>query len=210
MMQKNKFSMVCLILMSGCFAAVKAQELPATPAPVLDLIAAVPFSLDTPYSHLWRADPPQVSSGYVLVLAVDPDLVVPRQTYEPVLYVGHQTAERVNAGNLSGTVIAIVPGVTDDPNDPDYIDLNTSLIWFGTPELPERVTPEEIDYQHDLAATQRIAAFSPAQVQDALTTGGPALHATHKTELFVMLSSLVATYAPEEKDLIARLSRLMN
>ena len=46
---------------------------------------------------------------------------------------------RVNLGPESGYVIAFVPGNTEDPAHPQYIDLAQSRIWFGSPDLPERV-----------------------------------------------------------------------
>src|SRR5258707_13144593 len=60
--------------------------------PVRDLVFAQAFKLDKSYPHTWRKEQPQVSSGYVLVLAVDPEFVRPKQVAEPVLYVGNQTA----------------------------------------------------------------------------------------------------------------------
>ncbi len=75
---------------------------------------------------------------------------------------------------------------------------------------PERVTQTEIAYQHALASTQRFSTFSPQRVQEARQEGGPTLHAGNKTELMVMLANFVAIYSPEEKDLIARLSSLLD
>ncbi len=76
--------------------------------PVRDLVFAQAFKLDKSYTHTWRKEQPLVSSGYVLVLAVDPEFVRPKQVAEPVLYVGNQTAERINAADVSGRLVVIV------------------------------------------------------------------------------------------------------
>ena len=125
-----------MIIAFLCTAAVAsialagAPAIPDVPAAVDDVIYARSFALENGYEFNWSNERPLVTTGTILVLKVNPDLVVPRQTAEPVLYVGNQTAQRVNFGNESGHVIAIVPG---------EVDLATSPIWFGTPELPEQV-----------------------------------------------------------------------
>ena len=48
-----------------------------------------------------------------------------------MLFVGTQTARRVNPHPVSGHVVAIVPG--------DFA-LEEAPIYFGTPQLPERIT----------------------------------------------------------------------
>ena len=81
----------------------------ATVAPgVLRLVAAAPFELQKPYDHVWRVEAPQVWSGWLVALEADPALCAPRQTAEPVLVAGLQTAARVNHGAL-GRVVAVLP-----------------------------------------------------------------------------------------------------
>jgi hypothetical protein len=43
--------------------------------------------------------------------------VYPRQTAEPVLYIGATTAERVNIGHESGRVVAIVPSALNEQGE---------------------------------------------------------------------------------------------
>ena len=100
----------------------KFQKFPPTPAAIDEVVYARSFELDQGYKFEWRKEQPLVKKGVILVLKVDPDLVYPRQIAEPVLYVGDQTAERVNIGYKSGHVVAIVPG---------EVDLNKAMIWFG-------------------------------------------------------------------------------
>jgi hypothetical protein len=167
-------------------------SIPPTPAAAAKILFARPFSLEQAYTHDWRAENerPQVTSGWLLVLEVNPDLVYPRQTAEPVLYVGNQTAERVNIGYQSGRVVAIVPG---------DVDLSTALVFFGTPELPERVTANAITQQTEMASNAGIRPFSKEQVQKATKAGGERLTVKEKTDLLPVMADLVEKYAPQEK-----------
>jgi hypothetical protein len=177
----------------------EVPAVPATPAAVTELVSAQPFTLQTPAKHLWRAENVTYSSGYLLVLKVDPALVFPRQTAEPVLFVGHQTAERVNFGHESGHVIAIVPGVIDDPKHPDYIDLGKTLIWFGTPQLPEQVDADVIKQELALAKRAGIKPLlTPRQSQK--------VKVSDKAELYGSAAALIQRYSPQEQELVRTLT----
>jgi hypothetical protein len=176
-----------------------APPVPGTPAAVRDIIYARPFTLAKGEKHGWRQEKPVVSSGYVLVLEVDPDLVYPRQLAEPVLYVGRQTAERVNHGYASGRVIAIVPGQIDSKQE-DYLDLSKVRIWFGTPELPEQVDAGTIEFERQLAVRAGIRPLPAARVSAALERGGPTLAFADKRELMRALAPLVREYSPQEPE----------
>lgn len=128
------------------------------PEPALSpiaLVAAQPFVLAEPATHWYRSERPQYAQGLLLVLEVDRDLVHPRQTHEPVLYVGAETAQRVNAGHESGRLVAIVPGAPDLAQDP---------VFFGEPALPEQVDAAEASRQLDAALELGIGAFDPTWV----------------------------------------------
>jgi hypothetical protein len=183
-------------------AVGQTPAMPPTPAPVLDIVSIQPFELQTPAAHLWRAEKPTVRSGYLLVLKVDPGLVYPRQVAEPVLYVGRQTAERVNVGHESGHVVAIVPAVID-PKHPDHLDLAREIVWFGTPELPERVDARRIAAEHAAAVAAGIRPFAPEKLAAARQRGG-ALNrqATKVTLVHDALRRLVRTYSPQERELV--------
>ena len=182
---------------------VVANDPPPTPAPVNHIVWAVPFKLETPYRNFWRAEQPEVSSGYVVVLQVDPDLVKPRQTEEPVLYVGDQVAERVNCGHASGHVIAIVPGIPNNTGQSN--DLHGALFWFGKPALPERIDGAEIAAQKQTARAANIRVFAAERIDTALQRGGTVWLLPNKTELMRSLVPLIQEYAPDEKDLIRQL-----
>lgn len=106
---------------------------PVTPAAVRGVLYARPFTLAAGYRNTWSKERELVTSGTIVVLAVDPALVVPRNALEPVLYGGDRPVQRLNHGDKSGRVIAIVPNVTNITGLP---------FWFGKPELPERITKE--------------------------------------------------------------------
>jgi hypothetical protein len=169
-------------------------ELPANPfAEQVELVEAHPFQLSTPATHTFRAEQPSYTSGLVLVLRTRPDLLVPRQTYEPVLYVGNETAERVNIGAESGHLVVIVPGA-------DFESLEDSPIFFGTPELPERVTRDVANAE--LATARAVGAQPAANVSLAERD---ALVLTDAYELQLFASTLIETYSPSEFDLITGL-----
>ncbi|HKX45338.1 MAG TPA: hypothetical protein VJP77_01345, partial [Planctomycetota bacterium] len=124
-------------------------QLPAVPQAVaVELVEAHAFTLDQPTTHWMRAEQPQYATGHVLVLRTDPELLVPRQTLENVLYVGAETVERVNLGHESGFLVAIVPG---------EVDLAAAPIFFGEPALPEQVTAAEAARQLGLARERGVA-----------------------------------------------------
>lgn len=195
-----------LSVLAACItsSAALAEEMPAvpeTPAAVTAIVSAQPFELANATTHLWRAEQPSYTTGLLLVLKVDPALVVPRQTAEPVLYVNHQTAERVNHGFESGHVIAIVPGVLDDPEHPDYLNPDRLRVWFGTPELPERVDATMIKQEVSLAKRSGIRPLK-APRSAAVST----VSANDKSALYAEASKLIAKYSPQEAELVRTLS----
>lgn len=115
-----------LLLASLAFAADVLDDGHAVHA----ITAAVPFTLTTPYAYDWSADHPQVKSGTILVLDVDPAWLEPSNVRQAVLYVGGLPAERLDTGYPEGRIVVIVPGT---------IDVKTAPIYFGGYELPERV-----------------------------------------------------------------------
>ena len=107
-----------LALASGAFTGrglVPIEEdsvppaLPSDAVGVREVIFARPYVLEVPYTHRWRAEAPKTAAGYLLVLDVAGPFTTPRGTLESVLYVGDQTAERINWGTGSGRVVALTP-----------------------------------------------------------------------------------------------------
>jgi hypothetical protein len=172
-------------------ATLGELRVPATPAPVLDIVEILPFRLKVGYHHDWLESRPFVSDGLLVVLEVGPSQVVPRDTAEPVLYAGDRTVQRLNQGDVSGYVIGIIPG---------DLDLASAPIWFGRPELPERVTPAVIKAERALAENAGIQPFSPEKI--TAVRRAP-VEAYDLAELLQgAAGDLVLNYSPDEKNLV--------
>jgi hypothetical protein len=189
---KAFFLSVCIFLLAlPAFSSEDLGMLPKTPAAVTDLVFARPFSLEKGFTYDWSMNHQLVRSGTLVVLKVDPALVYPRDSAEPVLYVGNQTAQRLNQGHESGFVIAIVPGDVDLTKDP---------IWFGTPGLPERVNANTIRSERALADKAQIRPFSANKIASLIQEP---LQATDlATLLREDIANLVLQYSPQETKLV--------
>lgn len=173
------------------FSQSQSGEKVTTPAAVIDVVYAQQFFLREGYTHFWREEKPFVKNGTLVIFKVNPLLVVPRNIAEPVLYVGNQTAERLNSGSESGYVVAIVPG---------DIDLAKSRAWFGSAELPERVNEKVIAQETELANKQKIASLNADVVRSV--TQQPIEMPDLATLLRDHVAELVLKYSPSEKALV--------
>jgi len=196
-MKGSKTMRTIAVLSVIALAAVAVAEMPPvppTPAAVSDVVYVRPFELANGFSYTWNQERPTVTSGTLLVLKVsDKNLVLPRQMPEPVLYVGDSTAQRINSGYESGYVVALVPG---------EVDLATAPIWFGTPELPERVSNAMVGQERAKATAAGIGPVSKATQGAAQARGGAALQAEDLSALLrTEVAELILEYSPQEKDL---------
>jgi len=160
----------------------------------IELLAAYPFVLDEPFEHEWRAEKPLVRAGYLLVLQADPDLARPRDAYEPVLYVGEDTAERCNTPWESGRIVALAPS-SELADGRVALDLDTAPIWFGSLELPERVDAARV--QDELANARR-SGIGPARRSPSLalqTAARDVIHARTRDELVPYVEDLVERFS---------------
>lgn len=169
---------------------------------VWDLLAAVPFRVDEPFTHWWRAERPEVRAGHLLVLAVDPMVVRPRQSAEPILFVGGQTAERVNAGFEDGALIVVVPAPAGEDGWP-LQELAGLPMWFGEPGLPEQVDRTAIREARRLVPD--LIGFSEARVRQALTAGGNGLRCQDQAQLYLHAADWIERFAPADRHIIERL-----
>lgn len=167
---------------------------------IRELVYAVPFRVEKGFVHEWRRERPLISAGYLLVLAVDPEYVRPRETAEPVLYAGDQTLERVNHGFDSGRVVAILPSDLDADGGV-ALDLARTPFWFGAPDLPERVDAAEVARQRAAAAAGKLRAFSAEEVRAARRRGGEMLELARREDLEARAGLLVLEHSPEEHQL---------
>lgn len=164
--------------------------IPMTPLAVKGVLSVRSFTLTQGYEHDWRQERPVVTEGVLIVLDVEPNAVYPRQSAQPVLYVGNQTAERINVGYLSGKVVAIVPG---------KVDLATTPIWFGTPMLPEQVSENTIKVERSKADTAGIKPMGKDKASTVATA--PKLALADKAALLKEAATLIRTHAPDEAEL---------
>lgn len=172
---------------------------PATPAPGWDLVWARPFTTAEPFTHWWRAERPDVDAGWLVVLTAEPTMLVPRETAEPVLYVGDQTAERFNKGFPDGALVAIVPSERGEDGGP-RLDLASAPIWFGDPALPERIDAAAILAARESASNAGITPFAAARVETARRAGGDLLELADREALEREAARVVLRFAPGELD----------
>ena len=170
--------------------------LPATPAPIRQVVAAVPFSVAEPFPSEYRADRHLISRGWIVVLTAEPALLIPRQTEDAILYAGAQTAERVNTGSKSGYLVAIVPQSWRE--DGTAVPFSQTRFWFGTPGLPERVTAQIIRAEIALADRAGLAALAPEAAARICADGAPTEQPKDRTALWNRALELVARYSPDE------------
>jgi hypothetical protein len=193
----NRFAIAMMICMAGAPMLGLAQggnasgvraTVPATPKAVKGILAARRFTLRTPYINTWSKERAKVSSGTLVVLDVDPAYVVPRNTFEPVLYAGDVAVERLNQGDVSGRVVAIVPG---------DVDIATVPIWFGAPALPEQVT---VASAREARASAEKAGVRPLSSAKAAGVQRAAVNATDMAALLRNVAApLVEEFSPREK-----------
>lgn len=188
------FLLAALLLVSaqlseiGTSPAAAQIAAPQPPRSVNDILYAQPFKLKKGYTNTWGKGHELVSSGVLVVLAVQPALAEPRDALEPILYVGSTPVQRLNHGGQSGRVIGIVPGTTD---------LAASPIWFGAPGLPERVTAASARAELARAQKRGIRPFTADKLRSV--THPAAAAADLDALLRDVASNLVSEYSPQEK-----------
>ncbi|MBL9148343.1 MAG: hypothetical protein JNM94_06580 [Phycisphaerae bacterium] len=178
---------------------VGVAPVPPTPASIGELVLVRPFTLTTGYVHEWRKERPTVDAGVIVVIRANPELIRARQVAQPVLVVGSQTAEHMNDGYASGTLVAIVPATRKADGSVD-LDLEAQPIWFAAPELPEAVDAAWIATQRTIADRSSIAPAAKGVVQAAATRGGTTLTLADRDALDKVVGALVRTYAPDETE----------
>lgn len=170
---------------------------PTVELPV-ELVFAQAFELAQPATHFWRLEQPTYTSGLLLVLSADAELLAPRQVAEPVLYVGSQTAERLNAGSPSGQLVVLVPDMTLE-------ELADAPIFFGQAELPERIDASRANAELQAAKAQGITGPGQARVDQASREAVNSIGAADADDLHFQASFVIEAYSPDEKDLISGL-----
>ncbi len=196
------------VTMIGGAIALRQQSQTVRPAPknpaAVELLQAHAFQLDEGFLFDWRSERPLVTSGYLLVFKADPELLRRRQTFESVLYVGDQTAERLNNSGPGGHLVALVPAGLDSDGNVDLDPRNTPM-WLGTPELPERVDAARIAEESLLAISLGLGLPDISRLAPRTLGGQDTIHAADRDELDYFIADLVELYSPAETELIEML-----
>jgi hypothetical protein len=140
---------------------------------VLDLLHVQRFTLEELHTYRWMKDHPAITKGTLVVLEVEPECARPRQVAMPVLYAGHVPVEIARDGFPSGRLVAIVPG---------HVDLTETLIFYGAPDLAERVDRTRGEEELASALAEGITPFSSKVVTGA--SGGGVLRLVDTTDLY--------------------------
>ena len=165
--------------------ALMSVALAAPPDGVLALDSVEHFTLDAPLRYHWVAGAPSMQQGTLFVVEISPDSAHVSQAGGPVLYVGTIPAALTHPGVTDSHLVAFVP---------QHVDLSATPVFWGPPDLPERVTPSK-----GQAALQETSAkpFSPNQVRDATV---PQRHFDHEAALYVRIAELIEAHAPADLD----------
>ena len=199
---------VVLALAAGTTAVMRVLDdgappaLPADPSSLpVTLVGAWPFTLEQPATHWSRAERPLYDAGMILVLSADPELLHPRQAAEPVLYVGAQTAEKLNTGYPSGQLVVLVPAPRGADGMPQ-LDLANAPIFFGEPALPET-----IDGARAVAelATARAKGVGDESADVVSTRTHELVDFVDDGDLRIWTSDVIERFSPDEVDLISGL-----
>ncbi|HJO27463.1 MAG: hypothetical protein CMK00_01045 [Planctomycetes bacterium] len=207
-MKHSTALIACVLLAAAAGAALRQgtrqgapPPLPTAPESIDSVLYARRFTLDQPYRHNWRAERPTVTSGLLVVLSAAPHLLVPRQGLEPVLMFGDQTVERVNRGDGSGHLVAIVPDTEGAPIG--VPDLYNRRAFFAAPALPE-----EVDESWIASQVARAAGLPPlwTSARQAVANADAPIHLDDRLALDHLAAELIMRYAPDESEHAAGLS----
>jgi hypothetical protein len=169
-----------------------------TGAEVQALLLAVPFELDDPYVHAWRAEQPVVKSGWLLVLEVDAEKVRPTELAQPVLCAGDETLERYHHGYEAGRVVALLPA--DNVFGPRAsVELAARTFFFASPQLPEQIDALTISAERARAEQRGCAPFALPLVERAQRRGGAPIVVKNRVELDRLAAQLILTYSPADR-----------
>ncbi len=201
----QKKHLLATLFVAGIALGATASKLKEDPALVpvpeepqsatVRIVEARAFVLDEEETHYWRADRPTYRAGYLLVLDAPAELVVPRQTAEPVLFVGSQTAERLNTGRDGGHLVCLVPAELAKDGTV-ALDPGSVPIWFGDPMLPEQVDANMIETQLRKAQESGARAAGTSLAQTLEET----LFFANRTQLDLAIADLIEVHSPLETD----------
>lgn len=164
------------------------------------LVAAVPFTLEEPWTHAWRAEQPRFRAGWLLVLEVDPARVRPTELAQPVLCAGRETLERLNHGHDSGRVVAILPEEASSAKS-----LAETPFYFSAPALPESLGARAIERELAAALARGARTFTAEELAAARSRGGAPIYVHDRVELDRLAAQWILEHAPTEHDRAAQM-----
>ncbi len=184
---------LCLLAWLALAPSLAAQDQVSDfePTAAADLLALRAFSLQQDRPYPWMKDHAPLRSGLLLALDVDPLLARPRQVAQPVLYVGAVPAEILNVGYPSGRLLALVPGAPDLAAEP---------IYFGAPDLPERIDGEQAAGQLAAALGAGLLPFGEDTLAQARAATGAELALEGPRELELAIADFIDAWAPDEAE----------
>ena len=205
-MKSMRFLIGTLAVMACAAAAVTAvgdrrevvpEVVAGSSENVHSILAALPIDITTSFAHDWSAERTQVSSGWLLTLEVNPELLVLHQSADPVLYVGDLAVERINHGNVSGRVIVLVP---------ERIDLTTAPIYFGAAALPESVDASTRKLELTRATNAGAKPFAASALESAFERGlsgsdTETVEFQDRRAVLEFAAQWIFEFAPEESEL---------
>ena len=190
----------------------RTPELPKTPSA---RAAAQPVlmqwvQLTQPYPTDFRAERPLVRAGWLVVIRADSALLTPRSLAEPLLLASADgwtaSVEWMQHGATSGHSVCFVPWV-DQPQPPvgsdgraptDESKQRASLrglrMWFGTPELPERVDAALLARERALADASGLQPLP----KDRIPTASADITLADRSALVARMRELATIWCPAE------------
>ncbi len=185
---------LALVALAGAVLAQEAAPIEPVEATggVLDILYLRPFTLDEPFVYTWIHGQPEITAGYLAVLEVRPDLVLPRAVDVPVLFAGDTPVHFTNTGYPSGRLIVFIP---------DWVDPATAPFYFGSMELPERITRSRGAEELAAAVANGAIPFAEERIEQARTGGGEPVRLADGVALFRAAADLIDAYAPDEAEI---------
>ena len=202
-MKLVKLSVCAMVLAAGGLGDACAQAQQADPQhrlhdhdgripkSVSDLVLVRPFTVKKPMSFVVGGKTRKVTEGYVLVIKAHLGLLEPRNAPDYLLFVGDAVGQKVNSGYKDGHVIVITP----------KLDLSKAPLWFGSREIPNRLTPSRVAFERKAAERVGVRPFDKKVVEKARQRGGERLLAADLNELWYETVPLILEYAPAEKEM---------
>jgi hypothetical protein len=187
--------LLAAILMAPPLATAQEPGVPVDaallPLPADGVLALRAFSLEQarPYPSMMGHAP--FTGGLLIAIEVEPALALPRQVAEPVIYVGDVPAERLNVGWPSGRLLLLVPGQPD---------LSAVPVFFGPPELPERIDSAHATADLALARDVGLVPFAQVRIDAAFVAGGEPLALRDSRALDHAIADWIDAWAPDEAE----------